>query len=54
VNHGNALLELKQFDLAVVSYDKAISLQPGLALAYYNRGNARLGLGQVEAALTKS
>lgn len=38
LNLGNAQRELKQFQVALVSYNKAISLKPDYALAYSNRG----------------
>ena len=50
-NLGLALQELKQFDAAVASYDKAISLKPNYAEPYYNRGNARKELKQLDAAI---
>jgi hypothetical protein len=43
--------ELKQFDAAVASYDKAIALKPDYAEAYYNRGNALQELKQFDAAV---
>ena len=29
---------MKDFDQAIIDYDKAIELNPELAVAYYNRG----------------
>ena len=42
------------FEEAINAYDKAIELNlsgPNLPCAYYNRGNARASLGQIEAAI---
>ena len=42
------------FEEAIDAYGKAIDLNlsgPNLPYAYYNRGNAKLGLGQIEAAI---
>lgn len=47
---GNALKELKQFDAALQSYDRAIALAPNDADAYYNRGTALHAMGRFEDA----
>ncbi|KAL0273726.1 UNVERIFIED_CONTAM: hypothetical protein PYX00_006335 [Menopon gallinae] len=39
------------FDDAIEDYTKAISLDPGLAVAYYNRGTVLYRLGNYELAL---
>ncbi len=51
LNHGSALKALKQFEVALASYEKAISIKPDYAEAYYNRGIAFQELKQFEAAL---
>ncbi|MGZ4990281.1 MAG: tetratricopeptide repeat protein, partial [Methylobacter sp.] len=38
-DHANKLYELKRFDDAVASYDRAIDRKPDYAEAYNNRGN---------------
>jgi predicted O-linked N-acetylglucosamine transferase (SPINDLY family) len=43
--------ELKQFDAAVASYDRAIALKPDMVEAYSNRGNALKALKQFDAAV---
>jgi predicted O-linked N-acetylglucosamine transferase (SPINDLY family) len=50
-NRGNALLELKRLDEALVSYDKAIALKPDYAEAFYNRGKVLLELKRHDEAL---
>ena len=42
LNLGNALQELKQYDQALASYDKAISLKPNYADAYWNKSLVQL------------
>ena len=42
LNLGNALKELKQYDQALASYDKAISLKPDYADAYWNKSLVQL------------
>jgi tetratricopeptide (TPR) repeat protein len=39
-NRGKALLSLKQFEQAVLSYDKAIALKSDYVQAHFGRGNA--------------
>ena len=41
-NHGNVLIELKQFEQAIACYDKALAIAPGYIEAHFNRGNALL------------
>ena len=36
---------------AIVDYDEAIRLKPDYAGAYYNRGNAKKELGQIQEAI---
>jgi protein O-GlcNAc transferase len=38
-NRGNILQELKRFDDALASYDRALSVRPDYAEALSNRGN---------------
>jgi len=50
-NRGNALKELKQFDAAIASYDRAIALRPDHADAFFNRGTALYELQRIDAAI---
>src|SRR6516225_11874504 len=50
-NRGNALQELKRFDEAVASYDRALTQHADLAEAHSNRGNALTELARFEEAL---
>jgi hypothetical protein len=50
-SRGNALSGLEQYDQALASYDKAISLEPDYAEAYYNRGVTLNELEQHDQAL---
>jgi tetratricopeptide (TPR) repeat protein len=50
-NHGNASKELKQYENALVSYDKAISIKNDYADALVNRGNVLQDLKLYEKAL---
>jgi hypothetical protein len=50
-NLGIALQELKQFDAAIISCNKAIALTPDFAEAYFNRAKAFKELKQFDAAL---
>src|SRR5262249_18541728 len=50
-NRGNALEELKRYDEALSSYDKAIAFDPDFAEAFRNRGGALLALGRLEDAI---
>ncbi len=43
-------LQLKQYDAAIKDYDKTIELDPKFALAYVNRGDAKVDLNQHAAA----
>jgi len=43
---GNTKYELKDYKGAIKYYNKAIELNPDLAEAYYNRGIAKIRLGQ--------
>jgi tetratricopeptide (TPR) repeat protein len=36
---------------AIVSYDRAISIDPGVAPVWFNRGNALLALGRADEAV---
>ena len=44
---GNKLVEQGRYDDAIEEYTKAIELNPSLAIAYNNRGNAYRILGQL-------
>jgi len=48
---GNALKELKQFDAAIASYDRAIALRPDHADAFFNRGTALAELQRTDEAI---
>jgi predicted O-linked N-acetylglucosamine transferase (SPINDLY family) len=50
-NHGNVLIELKQFEQAMACYDKALAIAPGYIEAHFNRGNALLKSGRFAHAL---
>jgi len=51
-NHrGAAYAALKEYELALLNYDKAIALQPQAPEAWNNRANVRLAHGQLDAAL---
>ncbi len=43
---GNTKYELKDYKGAIKYYNKAIELNPNNAVAYYNRGLAKIHLGQ--------
>ena len=48
---GNRYTKLGQLDNAIISYEKAISIKPDFAEAYYNLGNSHHKLGQLDAAV---
>ena len=50
-NRGNTLHELKRFEEAVASYDRALVLRPDYVEALNNRGNALKALTRSEEAL---
>ena len=50
-NRGNALQELKRFEEALASYDRALALKPDYAEALNNRGIALQELKRLEEAL---
>lgn len=50
-NRGNALMDLKRFDEALISYNKALSLKSDYASAHNNRGNALQMLDRLDEAL---
>jgi tetratricopeptide (TPR) repeat protein len=50
-NRGNTFVALKQYDKALLDYDKAIQLNPNLALAYMNRGSLYTVLKKYDKAL---
>jgi tetratricopeptide (TPR) repeat protein len=41
---------LNQFPAAIQDFNKTIELNPGLAIAYFNRGRAYKAMGNKEAA----
>lgn len=41
----------EDFEEAVKAYDKVVELDPSEVVAYFNRGNAKASLGQIEAAI---
>ena len=49
--YGVALFDLGRFEEAVASYDKAISIDPYYAEAFYNRANALKDLGRYAQAI---
>lgn len=49
-NRANLFSQLKQFEKAVESYDRAIVIRPNFAEAYFNRANALEGLKQLDKA----
>jgi hypothetical protein len=51
INYGNVLKELRQFDIALASYDKAIELEANHAGIYHNRGLMLQELKQFDMAL---
>ena len=50
-NRGNALHELKRFEDALASYERALTLRPDYAEAHSNRGNALQELKRFEEAV---
>ena len=50
---GLALEQLKRFEDALASYDKAIAVAPGAVEVFYNRGNVLADLGQIRGSLGK-
>jgi Tfp pilus assembly protein PilF len=51
-NRGNTLQELKRFDEALASYDRALTLRPNDARTLNNRGNTLKALKRLDEALT--
>ncbi len=50
-NRGNTLKELKRYDDALASYDRALALEPGFAGAHHNRGVTLQELKRYDDAL---
>jgi tetratricopeptide (TPR) repeat protein len=50
-NRGTAHLNMEEYDQAIQNYDKAIELNPNLAIAYNNRGNAYEDKGEYDRAI---
>ncbi|MCC7326626.1 MAG: tetratricopeptide repeat protein [Burkholderiales bacterium] len=48
---GDALAAARRLDAAVASYDRALALDPGLAIAHFNRAQALHGLRRFKDAL---
>lgn len=51
LKRGKALMSLKRFNEALVSYDRALAIAPGCLDAFFNRGVALALLGRYEQAL---
>jgi len=51
LDHGRACLDKGKYDDAIADYDKAIALDPNVALAYTNRGSAYYRKGEYERAI---
>ncbi|HHT9125137.1 MAG TPA: tetratricopeptide repeat protein [Candidatus Brocadiia bacterium] len=49
--HGTALIFLSRFEEAIKQYDKALEINPNLADAYLNRGNAYYNKGENDRAI---
>lgn len=52
LHNGNVLYAQKQYEAAILEYDKAINLSPTLVEAYYKRGNAKVELRQYFEAIS--
>ena len=52
VNRGVALKELRHFEAAIKSHDRALSVNKECAQAYLNRGNALKEINRFEEAIT--
>ena len=48
---GNIHLQAKEYERAIVAYERAIALKPDYALAWNNRGAALEALNQTKEAL---
>jgi tetratricopeptide (TPR) repeat protein len=51
-NRGTYLMNMQQFNSAILDFDKAIALKPVGHLAYANRGAALVSIGQFDKALS--
>ncbi len=51
LNHGRACLDKGKYDDAIADYDKAIALDPNVAIAYTNRGLAYGRKGAFDRAI---
>jgi len=49
---GGAHLEKREFDRAIIEFNKAIKIYPDFARAYYNRGMANQNLNRLDLALS--
>ena len=50
IERGDARYDLGDYADAIAEYDRAVRIEPGFALAYYMRGNAKAMLGRTEGA----
>ena len=53
VNRGVTLHELKRFDEALASYDRAIALRPDYAQAHFNEAVCRMLTGEFDRGWQK-
>ena len=51
ISRGDENFLLKQYEAAIVNYDKVIRLEPASPYAYFSRGGAKFLLGAYEAAI---
>jgi len=51
LNFATALHELGRFDEAVLAYDQALALEPGIAEIHFNRGVSLRAVGRIEEAV---
>lgn len=52
LNQGLEKFKAKNYQGAIANYDSALRLNPDYAIAYYNRGLAKSGLGDKQGALS--
>jgi tetratricopeptide (TPR) repeat protein len=50
LDYANFLARDGQYDLALQTFDEAISLAPGYAVGYFEKGNTLYEMGEYEAA----
>ena len=51
LNKGNALVDLGRYNESILSYDRAIELNPQYANAWNNKGNALVNLGRYNESI---